>query len=553
MNMSISLARPFGPENPADIPTESDSSEPNASDFTSFFSVPLPYSAVSQPLSQAEPSISPSVELDPGPESCSVPSPPEQKFRQTLPIKPEFPVFTTKVDSSVYPTRIPQFDLSGVETKTKFRPDDVEPIIEPSSLVEEQGASVMKDPTSMIANDSDRLDFKILGPGRGASNSDNDTPIKPERVTGGTETKLRSGTGFDLIVEPKTIFNQVPEPNSSVEQGRPTDGSSTTDSAVTTTEWELAPSQTNLASPSRPGREQAPLITQILRSETAAAETKRSLATSLQFNASSEPSAVTPIAQFDVSGVHRVSDVTASTLSEIKSLTLEVTPDKPTGSQEGFASESDPTPSPTRVNASFKFPASSPSSESPLFSEYTDQASPSDSQPGSLLEAPSVPPLTNSGTIGAFKNPESASPLRDASLVAQVEPNILILATAAKSERERNSLKMQLHPAELGMVEITLVRHGSGSVSAHIMAENEAARSSLNENMLQLRESLESAGLQVEKLEVGFRSSSSHGQGGNDRPAQQERAYFQPGVINDQIGMSENTGGSEDRLVSLRA
>ena len=148
----------------------------------------------------------------------------------------------------------------------------------------------------------------------------------------------------------------------------------------------------------------------------------------------------------------------------------------------------------------------------------------------------------------------SAEAARFEQILKQIEPKFRGLKPSQSHENETQSLKMRLHPAELGAVEITLVRHESGSVSAQITAETEAAYASLNDNMIQLRESLENAGLQIEKLEVGHRSASSTGQGGNQNgQGHSHPAYYQPDAVPDHGGISDSTDETPNRLVSLRA
>jgi flagellar hook-length control protein FliK len=70
-------------------------------------------------------------------------------------------------------------------------------------------------------------------------------------------------------------------------------------------------------------------------------------------------------------------------------------------------------------------------------------------------------------------------------------------------------MKMRLHPAELGAVEISLERNSSGALSAHFTTENEGARQALTNNLDQLRDSLQKSGWQVGQLDVSSNSSSS--------------------------------------------
>ena len=158
-----------------------------------------------------------------------------------------------------------------------------------------------------------------------------------------------------------------------------------------------------------------------------------------------------------------------------------------------------------------------------------------------------------SGTMAGSVN---GTPRPDAAVLSQIDVRLIQLANSLRSNGDRNVLKMRLHPAELGSVEITVVRHRSGSVTATISTEREHTSSTLNENIGQLRDSLEKAGLLVEKVEVDLRpsSSSTMGQGGNSEASSGGRTEaHQPVVIDDHHGISDIKDESEDRLVSLRA
>lgn len=166
------------------------------------------------------------------------------------------------------------------------------------------------------------------------------------------------------------------------------------------------------------------------------------------------------------------------------------------------------------------------------------------------VESPSLETASLTESPAARKS----DPVHIDKLIPQIEPKVKDLVASIGTDDNQQSLKMQLHPSELGSVEITLVKHESGSVSARITAESEAAFASLNENMMQLRDSLENAGLQIEKIEVGHRSSSSPGQGGNNgSPTHGQAAFHQPDAVPDRGGISENTDDDQSRLVSLRA
>jgi len=70
-------------------------------------------------------------------------------------------------------------------------------------------------------------------------------------------------------------------------------------------------------------------------------------------------------------------------------------------------------------------------------------------------------------------------------------------------------LKLRLHPAELGAVEIKLERNNSGTLNAYFQTETDGARAALSQNLEQLRDSLQNAGFQIGQLEITNGSNSS--------------------------------------------
>ncbi len=70
---------------------------------------------------------------------------------------------------------------------------------------------------------------------------------------------------------------------------------------------------------------------------------------------------------------------------------------------------------------------------------------------------------------------------------------------------ETTSLEMQLHPASLGTLQIQLASKG-GAVTAQFIAENEAVKAALENQMIQLRENFEEQGIRVEAIEVSVQT-----------------------------------------------
>jgi flagellar hook-length control protein FliK len=96
-----------------------------------------------------------------------------------------------------------------------------------------------------------------------------------------------------------------------------------------------------------------------------------------------------------------------------------------------------------------------------------------------------------------------------AKITEQINPHLLELAALADKKNEKQTLKMRLHPAELGTVEIKLERNSSGTLNAYFQTETEGARAALTNNLDQLRDSLQNAGWQIGQMEITNGSLSS--------------------------------------------
>jgi len=81
---------------------------------------------------------------------------------------------------------------------------------------------------------------------------------------------------------------------------------------------------------------------------------------------------------------------------------------------------------------------------------------------------------------------------------------------------QRSEIKLQLHPASLGSMRVRLVST-SQEVTARFETTNEAARSAVEQNLPQLRESLDKAGIKVDHVEVVL----------DEQRARQQHSHFQ--------------------------
>lgn len=179
-----------------------------------------------------------------------------------------------------------------------------------------------------------------------------------------------------------------------------------------------------------------------------------------------------------------------------------------------------------------------------------------------------VTELTTGATVNentqAIKNELAMETVRSVlpkvtAMLEQIAPKMMELAAAAISHGKQ-VLKMRLHPAELGTVEITLERNEAGVLDAHLKTSNDAARDILSRGMDQLRDSLQNAGWQIGQMEIStghFSNNFSTGGGQNQKDAWQHdtsqghpdaSAFEQSPTISDDPSLPD-----ADRLVSLRA
>lgn len=180
--------------------------------------------------------------------------------------------------------------------------------------------------------------------------------------------------------------------------------------------------------------------------------------------------------------------------------------------------------------------------------------------------APKLPPLLRE--VSNFLNTESNfslakqalqemvqtdSPQKAADLPQQIESRLLELAASVKNG-ETQILRFRLNPAELGMVEVLMEKNELGKIAVSFQTESEAAREALLENLEPLRDSLQDAGWQVEKLEVSADLLSFGNNQDRENRSRQSETFETNLVFNAE---SEEKGEIEPknlhRLVSLRA
>ncbi len=120
---------------------------------------------------------------------------------------------------------------------------------------------------------------------------------------------------------------------------------------------------------------------------------------------------------------------------------------------------------------------------------------------------------------------------------------------------EGGVVRLRLAPAELGTVRVEM-RIAGRQLNARVVAETEAASSILREHLTDLRQRLESFGMQVERIDIETEGNESHldGRFSNQHPDQQhrrqDRSHHQPfggdrETVSQSVSPQEKT---EDRI-----
>ena len=98
---------------------------------------------------------------------------------------------------------------------------------------------------------------------------------------------------------------------------------------------------------------------------------------------------------------------------------------------------------------------------------------------------------------------------------------------------EVNEMEMQLNPEHLGKLQLQ-VAVKNGTMTAHFTAENEAVKSAIENQVVQLRENLDQQGIKVEAVEVTIASHEFERnlQQGNRQDREEESRKSQKGKVN---------------------
>lgn len=109
---------------------------------------------------------------------------------------------------------------------------------------------------------------------------------------------------------------------------------------------------------------------------------------------------------------------------------------------------------------------------------------------------------------------------------------------------ELTNLEMQLHPASLGTLQVQVASKG-GVITANFITQNEAVKSALESQMIQLKESFEEQGVKVEAIEVtvqshAFERNLEQGRGrGNQSQEPERKARTRRIDLNDPLSAEE--------------
>lgn len=133
-------------------------------------------------------------------------------------------------------------------------------------------------------------------------------------------------------------------------------------------------------------------------------------------------------------------------------------------------------------------------------------------------------PLQNRVTVNetGFTQSTTAYTSNTKEIMDQILNNIKIRITP-----NVDSLEMQLHPQSLGTVHVQLTNH-AGEITALFHVQNEAVKTAVETQMLQLKEALNDQGVKVEAIEVsvdtrGFESSLWQGQENSGQEAYEQQ------------------------------
>ena len=199
----------------------------------------------------------------------------------------------------------------------------------------------------------------------------------------------------------------------------------------------------------------------------------------------------------------------------------------------------------------------------PLVAEF--HAAESDAPPASATES-SAPEAVSPVTVQAHRAAQSVEKNASAETPAVISQTAGQVITVAErmTPRETRAISLSLNPKDLGRLEVRITRDDEGRVSAQFTAERDVTRHALREGLTELRQTLERAGLPVDRLEIrtatpdaGPFTGFAHGQSPPhtyEQPASHRFATADPAgdeVVNQERAPHQPEPGR--RLLSRRA
>lgn len=201
--------------------------------------------------------------------------------------------------------------------------------------------------------------------------------------------------------------------------------------------------------------------------------------------------------------------------------------------------------------------------------EPTGQVSEAGSKPEgapepSLSEQPEPLPIEDNNSAQATTSLQansvanSATPATSASSspaqsIANQTIHPIIELAQQTPHRETRSLRFNLHPEELGRVEVEVTRDAAGRVSASLNADHLDAANALTHSIGHLREALEKAGVKVDHLEVFTTSQFQQNPNGQTNEQHAQRATQSGALLLDQVTEDGTATVEEEKLLNLRA
>lgn len=177
-------------------------------------------------------------------------------------------------------------------------------------------------------------------------------------------------------------------------------------------------------------------------------------------------------------------------------------------------------------------------------------AAPAESAHAGVVTSPVQAATTANATASVVNNNNTPHPV-----VHQTIDPLLDLAQQT-AHRETRSMRFNLHPEELGRVEVEVTRDAQGRVSASLNAERIDAADSLTQGISHLRDALENAGIKVDHLDVYATpqfQNNGQGQTAQQQSSHTPRALPAEQLLADQVSEEGPITREEEKLLNLRA